>query len=411
MPAAVDFPDPDFTFQRSSWGGSVATLSGDLANIASGVRTQNATITEGQHGDTVDESIERTTDAHQRLDAQSDILAHAAKAFDEMKGAADDYERDAPSLAEVQAAEKDMQRARKRMQETESSADERTYRDAQKKLRDLRAKRAAAKRVQEEADKRIGANLKALIPGHKWDPEGGGGHSTPGAPIDDQVGHHVGHPAPPATHPSAAPPGAHTPSAAANDELAKLMAQAQRPTGQPVAMPQPQQQPTAAAAMPTTAAPGGGGSSSPFRDRDKGRRDEKSNPLDALGGAAAAAVTPSAASTSTAPPPATSGESRTGMQTAANVTGRSGGDAKVNLSAGDARNAASTASGTTPARGGGMPVSPAMGAPGGAGGAQKKATEKIVQSESEAQMHGINAVSAAVRGGTILRRDGESGAS
>lgn len=352
MPStAVDFADPDFTFQRSGWGTSTGKLSHDLADIASGVRTQNATITAGQNGATVDRSMEKTTDAHQKLDAQSDLLGHAAMAFTEMSKAADDYDRDAPPLAEVQVAEKEMQRARQRMMETQRSADQKTYNDARKKLTDLRAKRTAAKNAQQEADKRIGTKLKALIPRSPAVRDHAGdsyGDSDPNAPSRRNGGA-----ASPSTHPSAAPggkmatePSLHSPSAKASDAADKLM---NKPQGQPVTMPPQQQQPggSPTGGAPTPTAPTKGGDpfrNDPYKDRDKDRPSH-------------------------------------------------------------------LPSGTQPAAGGrpGMMPMGGMGGAPGAGG-QKK-SEPVVQSEETARMNGINAMRDAVRGGTILRRDGESGAS
>lgn len=409
MPASVDFADPDFTFQRSGWGTSTGKLGDGLGRIASGVRTQNVEINANSRGKATDRSIEKTTNGHKKLDAQSDILAAAAKAFSEMQCAADDYDRDAPTLAEVQTAERDMQRARKKMQETQSSSSEKDFKGAQKNLRDLRAKRSAARGELEAGDKRIATKLKALVPNSHKDHEQSGDRYG-AADENDTVPSRHGTSAPPATHTSSGPvpggksePSLHGPGT--NKAVDDLMNKQRQ--GQPVQMPPQQQQPAAqqpTGPVGTPTSPTKGGSSNPLSDRDKDRDRHSSTP----GLAAAAAVTPSSTSTSTAPPPATSGESKTGMQTGANVTGRS--DARVNLSAGNATNATATAPGATPTTSrGGMPMAPMMGAPGGANGTQRKQTERIIQSESEAELHGINAVDDAVPGGTILQRDGESG--
>lgn len=361
-------------------------------------------------GVTVSRAREILVQARQSADGVVDRLLLTAAVADELKRAAADFRRDAPTLDEIAAAEKALAQAREAMMHAAetgpSSAEEARFRAAQQHLRDLRARRKAAVEEFERAAERAVGKLGGMEYG------GSHGRSAPHAPGTPGKTHSpTGKAAPPATRTaagpaagSASPPlsGASNPAAA---EAIKALIAAQKQPGQPVAFLPPQQVP-----LPPVAP-------SPAAARRTGN-DDKDRALNAhdlgLDGSPAAvpmtmpatAIPSPATTTTSAPTPTTSGTSVNDLHTATDVSGRSE-PQPVRLSAGTATNATGTAASTNPvadrSTSPGM-TPPFMGAPSG-GGPRGKSDKKIVQHNAEeAELQGINTIGEAVRGGTILQR-------
>jgi hypothetical protein len=330
-------------------------------------------------------------------------------AVTELEAARRDYERDAPTLADIADAEKAVANARTAMQnDPRSSEKAERYKAAQKHLRDLRAKRSAARAALDAADKRIARRLKMRL-----GVGGGCGKEQDSSPRDKQLpgtgkAHSpTGKAAPPATHTAAGPaPGVTSPSLsrasnpAAADAIKALIA-AQKQPGQPVAF-LPQQQPGAVTSSPAVARRGDD------KDRALNARDLglDGTPAVVPMTVPATAIPSPAATKMSAPTPATSGTSVNNLHTTTDVSGRS--DAPhVRLSAGTATNATGTEAGTNPVADRSMSpgmAPPFMGAPSN-GGLRGKSDKKIMQHNAEeAELQGINTIGEAVRGGTILQR-------
>jgi hypothetical protein len=368
-------------------------------------------------GVTVSRAREILVQARQSTDKGVDRLLLVAAVADELKRAAADFRRDAPTLDEIAAAEKALAQAREAMMRAAetgpSSAEEARFRAAQQHLRDLRAKRKAAVEEFERAtDRAIGKLPKRTeredsSSGVKRPPVGTGKTHSP-----------TGKAAPPATHTAAGPaPGVTSPSLSgpsnpAAAEAIKALIAAQKQPGQPVAFLPPQQQPGAVSPAPAAARrPGDDDKDHALNARDLGL---DSAPVVAPVSMPATAIPSPAATKMSAPTPATSGTSINDLHTATDVSGRSE-PQQVRLSAGTATNATGTAASTNLANAAGQPaltpgmVPPLAGTPGGSGSRNGQKIVQHARSAEEAELQGINTIGEAVRGGTILQRRYDDG--
>jgi hypothetical protein len=400
------YADPDLSVLDGATSGKLTQLGHSLDAAADSTRSRISDLA-SDSGVAVDKAVAELGPVATTTTTYANDAAAIAATSAEAKGAMDKWRSDAPTSAELQAADHAVNQASQDFQAKAQTADAgaalQRLKDAQRGRADLIARREQADADAVAALQRAAMKLPkraAKLQHHRHDaPWHNPGKST--APVPRTPA-----PGAPATHPSAAP-GASTgttPDQAA--AIAGLLAGQQRP-GQPVQMPQPQ-----APALTPPPAPTMGGAAKSDR---KGLTDDD---LAALGVPVTTAVTHPAAlanAHSPAPPapaapaPATSGTDETGLHTDTNTSGRSD-PPRTALSAAGVQNAVGTggagATGTaqgTP-MGQGMPMVPPMNMGGTGGGG---ATGKVLkyQSADQAEMNGhVTKNVEVVRGGTIAQR-------
>ncbi|MCB9441135.1 MAG: hypothetical protein H6523_12915 [Mycolicibacterium sp.] len=437
---AIDPPDPDLSFALSDWGPKVAAYGQRLDHSAEGIGTSIRNFTDLAKGKRLDDAMERLDGARADFRNGANGYSVAADAHSQMRAAAERYQASGIPLADVQAAVKDEDAARATMMRDGTGASEVAYRAAQKRTADKRAQRQAAldaltadaTRIHTwvnaavsgistaSASAMIGGQIGGQIGGGSggWDEHASGNEdrSTSGTtdPHADGPGTSTKPiiPTPPRydsgvdTTPLTPAPGAQPGDPTENrygpvtlDDLTPLPYPSTSATPLPLA-----QTPT----VPAQPYPGGRVPSTlPEQPQSTG------DPSKDLGGAdttplAAAAVVPAAVqpaaplavAPAVAAPAANLGPAPSSSSARGPVAHLS--------AAGEARNAtASAAPGRSAAQMPQMPYMPAGAGGPGRGSGDGRTVKAVLQSAEEAEMNGMNTLADAVRGGTILRRDGD----
>ncbi|WP_280827676.1 hypothetical protein [Mycobacterium sp. OTB74] len=425
-------------------------LSRRMDAIAKDLNTNTVTLMTLAKGATMTDAHGKLTAIRQEVEKGALGFAEGGAAYSSLESASRDWIRDAPTDAELAAADKavtDAQAALKRAAQTGSgSAEEAALKAAQKHSRNLHRERTAADKAFDKACKNIRERLAKhgeFI--HKQHREHTvSGHSRVKAP-DVPPAKPVPAPSssiPPATLRGTKAPATSTssstdgsaPAGSVDDLLNKLRQQPAAPSG-------PSQPPTVA----PTGSPrlGGGGSqlgSQPAKNEKARDGALTTSDLASLGVPAVAAAPvvaaalrtpgpslPMVPATSTSPgtiaapestPPVT-GTSRPDLNTNADVTGRSDPPrgaftapatnlAGSNNPAGGGGTTGAPGTGTatqpgigqTPIMPGGMPMS----GPGSGGGSSRKSNPVVKYSPEQAELNGQTTTSEAVQGGTIAQR-------
>lgn len=419
-----EFRDPDFSFLDGSTGDQLREHGRSYADAAAVTDAQIKYLAGNISGKRAEAAIEKLVVSRQHHDRAADGAYAAAQDFATMREHANRWRSVAPRDAEIDAADDEVTRAKERLiaaahgddraAETKAATE---LRAAQQRAAGLRQQRRDADDAYTSATTRLKAKIEQRTGFNKQDDDHGRGTPAQLKSLNEQQpakkpamvrpSSGAGAVGEPALSPARAPTA---PAAAAAGPAAATEAGAGSPTaaaaGQPmpVAGGQPAEQGAAPAAA-AAAAPGTGTSSA-----GPAGRKQRTDFSDLAGPAAAgiAAGTFPVAAAAAVPPPMVGGTSVDGLRTATDV---SGGPAKVNLSGGGATNATSTAAGADAAgrsMGAGMPMMPQVPMTGGAAPSAKE-RKTVLLNETEAELHGINAMAEAVRGGTILRRDETKG--
>lgn len=410
-----DFPDPDFSFVMGPTTEQLGQLGRDLHDDETTLQNHADDASGNARGHRADAAVGTVHTARKSTAAAGDLNTLSGTALSSARGAAQRY-MDAVTngpvpaqLTDVIGQKEIVSNAKKKMEYLGTSKSQQDYQDALNKLSTMRSIRQQAKETLEAQDRQIaGVARTAAATANAGAPDvpysgpgyappapakpGGSGSGAPGGGGGGKAGAAGGKPG----------GGGGSSSDKSGTGTGKEQTGQGQGSGQQGAGQQPGQQPQGQQpqVQPQAGSPaggkGGGGLSDPSHD-SKNDHHSLGGPgmAGAVGGLGAGAAGAAAAK------PAAAGMSKDGLQTNSNVNGR------VNLAAAAPGGAAAAkqAAGGTPrgAGGGGMPMMPMM--PNGGAAQPKRDQKRIVQDESNAELHGINAMADAVKGGTILRNE------